>query len=39
MLANAAAGSSKNIVPNLLIARSNPSRGKRWTWALARSAS
>jgi hypothetical protein len=36
MLANAAAGSSKNIVPNLLMARSNCSGGKRWTWASAR---
>jgi len=34
-LANAATGSSKNIVPNLLIARSKRSRGKRWTCASA----
>jgi hypothetical protein len=37
MLANAATGSSKNIVPNLLIVRSNCFAGKRWTWASARS--
>ena len=35
MLANAATGSSKNIVPNLLIARSKRSGGKRWTCASA----
>src|SRR3954447_11288753 len=35
MLSNAATGSSKNIVPNLLITRSNRSRGKRWICTLA----
>ena len=33
MLANAATGSSKNIVPNRLMARSKPSSGKRCTCA------
>ena len=37
MLANAATGSSKNIVPNLLIARSKRSGGKRWSCASAHS--
>ena len=35
MLANAATGSSKNIVPNLLMARSKRCCGKQWTCALA----
>ena len=33
MLANAAAGSEKNIVPKRLIATSKPAGSKRWTWA------
>ena len=37
MLANAATGSPKNIVPNRLIARSKRAGGKPWSCASARS--
>jgi hypothetical protein len=37
MLANAAAGSEKNIVPKRLIATSKPAGSKRCTWASASS--
>jgi hypothetical protein len=35
MLANAATGSAKNMVPNRLMARSKRAGGKRWVWASA----
>ena len=35
MLVNAATGSVKNIVPNLLMQTSKLVGGKRWTWASA----